>query len=127
MAKQPSGPFPATASGTIALRGSTLVVTDADGADRPLRVRAGGTLTFEAPQGSPLQWWSILWKGETPFGDGKGWASEARGKKKGKRIGPNAHGNVKHGKTYAYAVVASDGQRCYFLDPEVIVGPPDET
>ena len=122
MAQKPPS-FPRTVSATIELRGGEIVVVAEDGSVDTLRVAAGGTIEFEAPVGSPLKWWSILWKTDTPFDDAKGWAAEARGRKKLKRISRGANGGGTAQRAYEYAVVASDGTRVYFRDPEVVVGP----
>lgn len=120
--------FPRQATATIMLEDGKLLVRSDQGTVDSLNVAAGGELVFVTPEDSPIQWWSVLWKNETPFDDRRGWASEARGRKKGKRIGKGANGGDRSTRSYHYAVVASDGKEAYFLDPEVVVGPeePDE-
>lgn len=122
MAKTPAR-YPDSATATILLREGRLVVESDDGTVDSVRIAASGTLTFRTPGDGPLQWWSILWKSDTPFQDRRGWASEARGKGKGKRIAANANGGGNGERRYEYAVVASDGSKVYFEDPEVVVGP----
>lgn len=122
MTQQP-GTFPKKVSATLELRSGQIVVVAEDGTVDSLRVAAGGTIEFEAPANSPIKWWSILWKTDTPFDDATGWASDARGRKKPKKISADANGGGSGQRAYDYAVVASDGTRVYFRDPEVVVGP----
>lgn len=117
--------FPAAATATIVLEGGKLYVQADDGTVDSIRVAAGGTLTFVTAEDSPIQWWSILLKAETPFGDRTGWAAEARGRKQSKGIDRRANGGDTGERRYAYAVTVSDGKQVHFLDPEVIVGPED--
>ena len=124
-ANKPRGRFPRSATATILLKDDRLYVESDDGSLDSIRVAAGGDLSFRTPEDSPIQWWSVLWKTETPCQDRSGWASEARGRKKDKRIGRKANGGGTGEQRYEYAVVASDGKRVYFRDPEVVVGPED--
>ena len=116
--------FPGKATVTLELRNDQIVAVSDDGTVDSLRVAAGGSIEFVTPATSPIKWWSILWKGDTPFEDAAGWASDARGKRKVKRIGRGAHGGGTSQRSYSYAIVASDGSTVYFRDPEVVVGPP---
>ena len=116
----PTQAFPKTATGTILLRGGKLELDV-----NPLRVAAGGDLQFQTAPGSPLKWWAILWLDETPFTDGSGGCQGKHGHPNGKPIGAGANGGGQNEWEYKYAVVASDGQKVHFLDPEVVVGPDD--
>jgi hypothetical protein len=129
MAEQPvqagtgAGAFPATARGILTLADGDVVVENEDGGGELLRVRAGGTVTWDCPANSPLKWWAIVLKEDTPFDDGAGSAGNNRGNAQSKRIRGDANGTST--RRYAYAIVASDGKTVYFRDPEIEVGSRD--
>ena len=120
-ATTPDTEYPAVARGRIVIENGRIVIENEDGGGELLRVRAGGTVTWHCPAESPLKWWAIVLKADTPFDDGAGSCGNNRGTPQAKKIRRDANGGAT--RTYAYAVVASDGTKVFFRDPEVVVGP----
>lgn len=130
MAEQPTnarsgagGKFPRTARATLKLEDGRIVIENQDGSGEQIRVGNGGVIHWDCPADSAIRWWAIVMKNETPFEGDDGWAGSNRGRQGVTRIRKDANGGGT--RSYAYAVVASDGREVFFRDPEVVVGPTD--
>lgn len=116
--------YPKNARGILKIVDGNVAVENEDGSGELIRVCAGGKVTWDCPADSAIKWWAIVLKDDTPFDDGAGSTGNNRGHPQGKRIRKDANGAGT--RSYAYAIVASDGTQVFFRDPEVEVGPEDD-
>ena len=119
-----AGPFPKKNAVRISLTDDGKLTADPE----RVPIQAGGQLTFQIdPSDKSLVSFVVLMKAATPFGSGHSWAGsrkneEARLRIDGKAHDPHADGSAE--TSYSYAIMASDGKKAYYRDPDVIVGPP---
>lgn len=108
-----------TARAVIKIDGAKVVVKNQDVGGDVIYVGNGGVVHWECE--SPIKWWAIVMKKDTPLVGNVGHGGSNYGKQGVTKIRTDAHGGGV--KEYSYAIVASDGNTVYFEDPELEVGP----
>lgn len=101
--------------------------------EKEVRVNAGGQVTFQIGQSEPgkrqLTSFAILMKKDSPFTNHKTWVVSEGGQAKTVPVRLDANdpggntGNPTDEISYPYAILASDGQEPYYMDPDIVVGP----